>query len=61
MVTALAQNIENNPMQGIRGYYDTPGGSGSTLPKYLLQHAFAHHGDAVEFDRGAHHRQVEMT
>ena len=33
---------------------------GRALPEHVLQHAFLHHGDAVEFDRGAHHRQIEM-
>ena len=35
-------------------------GAGSGLPEHILQNTFAHHGDAVEFDRRAHHRQVEM-
>jgi hypothetical protein len=25
-------------------------------PEHVLQHAVAHHGRAVEFDGGAHHR-----
>ena len=46
-----------------------PGVSGSTahsgrvraaLPEHILQHAFLHHRDAVEFDRRTHHRQIEM-
>ena len=35
-------------------------GAGSGLAEYILQNAFAHHGDAIELDRGAHHRQIEM-
>ncbi len=32
----------------------------SALPEHILQHAVADHGLAVELDRGAHHRQIEM-
>jgi hypothetical protein len=30
------------------------------LPKHVLQHAVADHGDAVEFDRRTHHGKIEM-
>src|SRR3974390_3660788 len=31
------------------------------LAEYVLQHALAHNGDAIEFDRRAHHGQIEMA
>ena len=33
----------------------------TSSPEHVLHHAVPHHHDAVELDRGAHHRQVEMA
>src|SRR3954468_11564545 len=31
------------------------------LPEHVLQHALLDHRRAVQFDRGAHHRQIEVA